>query len=112
VQSLLSEEAGTFFMTPAGASIIQEPQVILESTINIMAGRMNRHAAGDTKRIIQLMKNHYNRVVKIEYSEADEKDEEYAQTIKNFARKFNLDIKTVKGSSKIMCELLEGVEFR
>ncbi|MHC1610360.1 MAG: DUF1638 domain-containing protein [Candidatus Methanospirareceae archaeon] len=111
VQSLLTEEVGTFFMTPVGASIIHEPQVILESTTNIMAGRMERHAPGETKRIIQLMKNHYNRVVKIEYSEADEKDEEYAETVKNFARKFNLEIKRVKGSSKIVCELLEGMEF-
>ncbi len=111
VQSLLSEESGTFFMTPAGAAIIKEPQVILESTINIMAGRMNTYAVGDTKRILKLMKNHYNRVVKIEYSEADEKDEEYAQTIKNFARKFNLKIKQVKGSSKIMCEALEKLKF-
>mgnify|MGYP001102589217 CR=1 FL=1 len=111
VQSLLSEEAGTFFMTPAGAAIIKEPQVILESTINIMAGRMNTYAVGDTRRILKLMKNHYNRVVKIEYSEADEKDEEYAQTIKNFARKFNLEIKTVKGSSKVMCEALEKLKF-
>lgn len=110
VKSLLNEEVGTFFMTPAGAAIIKEPQVILESTINIMAGRMNTYAVGDTKRILKLMRNHYNRVVKIEYSEADEKDEEYAQTIKNFARKFNLEIKTVKGSSKIMCEALEKLK--
>lgn len=110
VQSLLNEEIGTFFMTPAGAAIIKEPQVILESSINIMAGRMNRHTAGDTSRILKLMKNHYNRVVKIWYSEADEKDEEYAQTVKNFARKFNLDVKTVKGSSKVMCEALESVK--
>ena len=110
VQSLLNEEIGTFFMTPAGAAIIKEPQVILESSINIMAGRMNRHTAGDTSRILKLMKNHYNRVVKIWYSEADEKDEEYAQTVKNFARKFNLEIKKVKGSSKVMCEALESVK--
>jgi hypothetical protein len=111
VQSLLNEEIGTFFMTPTGAAIIKEPQVILESTINIMAGRMNRHTASDTSRILKLMKNHYNRVVKIWYSEADKKDEEYAQTVKNFARKFNLDVKTVKGSSKIMCEALESVKL-
>ena len=112
VQSLLNEEIGTFFMTPAGASIIQEPQVILESSINIMAGRVNRHTAGDTSRILKLMKNHYNRVVKIWYSETDEKDEEYAQTVKNFARKFNLEIKKVKGSSKVMCEALEELKFK
>ncbi|MHC1599572.1 MAG: DUF1638 domain-containing protein, partial [Candidatus Methanospirareceae archaeon] len=110
VQSLLNEEIGTFFMTPTGAAIIKEPQVILESTINIMAGRMNRHTASDTSRILKLMKNHYNRVVKIWYSEADKKNEEYAQTVKQFARKFNLDVKTVKGSSKIMCEALESVK--
>jgi len=110
VQSLLTEEIGTFFMTPAGAALIKEPQVILESTINIMAGRMTRHAAADTSRILKLMKSHYNRVVKIEYSEADEKDEEYKRTVKNFARKFNLDIKKVKGSSKIMCEALDEVK--
>ena len=107
VQSLLNEEVGTFFMTPAGAAIIQEPQVILESTINIMAGRMNTYAVGDTKRILKLMKNHYNRVVKIWYSEADDKNEEYAQTVKNFAKKFNLEIKPVKGSSEIMCDTVE-----
>ncbi len=111
VQSLLSEEVGTFFMTPAGAAIIKEPQVILESSTNIMAGRMNTYAVGDTKRIIQLMRNHYNRVVKVWYSEADKKDEEYAETIKNFAKKFNLEIKTVKGSSKILCEALEKLKI-
>jgi hypothetical protein len=107
VQSLRNEEVGTFFMTPVGAALIKEPQVILESSINITAGRMNRFAAIDTPRIIKLMKNHYHRVVKILYSEEDEKDKEYAQTVKNFARKFNLDIKTVKGSSKIMCDTVK-----
>jgi len=74
VQALLDEEVGTFFMTPAGAALIKEPQVILESSIKIMAGRMNRHAAADTPHIIKIMKNHYNRVVKIWYSKADMKD--------------------------------------
>ncbi len=106
VQSLLCEEIGTFFMTPAGASIIKEPQVILESTINIMAGRMNRSAAVDTPRIIKLMKNHYRRVVKICYSEADEDDREYSETVDNFAKEFNLDIKPLKGSAKIMLDAL------
>lgn len=112
VQTLLNEEIGTFFMTPAGAALIKEPQVILESSINIMAGRMNRHAAADTPHIIKILKNHYNRVVKIGYSEADMKDREYAQTVKNFARKFNLEIKPIKGSAKIMCETLDTVKFR
>jgi hypothetical protein len=107
VQSLREEEVGTFFMTPVGAELIKEPQVILESSINITAGRMNRFAAMDTPRIIKLMKNHYNRVVKILYSEADEKDKEYAETVENFARKFNLEIKLVKGSSKIMCDTVK-----
>ena len=107
VQSLREEEVGTFFMTPVGAALIKEPQVILESSINITAGRMNRFAAMDTPRIIKLMKNHYNRVVKVWYSEADEKDEEYAETVENFARKFNLEIKRVKGSSKIMCDTVK-----
>ncbi len=106
VQSLLCEEIGTFFMTPAGASIIKEPQVILESTINIMAGRMNRSAAADIPRIIKLMKNHYRRVVKICYSEADEDDREYSETVENFAKEFNLKIKSLKGSAKIMLEAL------
>jgi len=111
VQSLLNEEVGTFFMTPVGAALIKEPQVILESSINIMAGRMNRHAAADTPRIIQLMKDHYYRAVKIWYSEADKKDEEYKRTVENFARTFNLEIKLVKGSAKIMCETLDAVKF-
>jgi hypothetical protein len=110
VQALLNEEVGTFFMTPVGAALIKEPQVILESSINIMAGGMNRHAAADTPQIIKILKNHYNRVVKIWYSKADIKDGEYAQTVKNFARKFNLEIKLVKGSSKIMCETLNAVK--
>ena len=107
VQSLREEEVGTFFMTPVGAALIKEPQVILESSINITAGRMNRFAAMDTPRIIKLMKNHYNRVVKVWYSEADKKDEEYAETVENLARKFNLEIKLVKGSSKIMCDTVK-----
>ena len=107
VRELLCEEIGTFFMTPAGASIIKEPQVILESTINIMAGRMNRSAAVDTPRIIKLMKNHYRRVVKIGYSEADEDDREYSETVENFAKEFNLEIKSLKGSSKIMLDAFE-----
>jgi hypothetical protein len=107
VVELLAEEAGTFFMTPAGASIIQEPQVVLESTITIMAGRMKQHAAGDTQRVIKLMKNHYHRVVKIWFTEADLKDEDYAHTVENFARKFNLAIKPLQGSSQAMYELAE-----
>ena len=107
VRELLREEIGTFFMTPAGASVIKEPQVILESTINIMAGRMNRSAAVDTPRIIKLMKNHYRRVVKICYSEADKGDEEYSKTIENFAKEFGLEIKIERGSSKIVLEALE-----
>jgi hypothetical protein len=112
VQSLLEEEVGTFFMTPVGAALIKEPQVILESAINVMAGRMNRHAAADTPRIIKLMKNHYYRVVKIWYSETDEQDEEYRRTVRNFAQTFNLEIKLVKGSAKIMCETLDAVKLR
>ena len=111
VQELLREEPGTFFMTPAGASIIKEPQVILESSINIMAGRMNRSAAVDTPRIIKLMKNHYQRVVKICYSEADGKDKEYSKTVENFAKAFGLEIQIEHGSSKIMLEALEKTKF-
>ena len=111
VQELLREEPGTFFMTPAGASIIQEPQVILESSINIMAGQMTRSAAADTPRIIKLMKNHYRRVVKICHSEADERDEKYAETVENFARAFRLEIQIEHGSSEIMLEVLEKLNF-
>ena len=111
VQELLREEPGTFFMTPAGASIIQEPQVILESSINIMAGQMTRSAAADTPRIIKLMKNHYRKVVKICHSEADERDEKYAETVKNFARAFRLEIQIEHGSSEIMLEALEKAKF-
>lgn len=107
VRELLREEKGTFFMTPAGASIIKEPQVILESSINIIAGRMNRSAAVDTSRIIKLMRNHYRRVVKICYSESDEKDEEYSKIVADFAKEFGLEIKIERGSSKIMLETLE-----
>ncbi len=111
VQELLREEPGTFFMTPAGASIIKEPQVILESSIGIMAGRMNRSAAADTPRIIKLMRNHYRKVVKICYSEADEGDREYSKTVENFAKEFSLEIRIEHGSSKIMIEALEKTEF-
>jgi hypothetical protein len=110
VQSLLEEEVGTFFMTPAGASLVHEPQVILESTSNIFkARRRNRYAAVDTPRIVKLMKNHYFRVVKIWYSKADLTDEDYALTVKKFARRFNLEIVTVRGSTEIMCETLRTV---
>jgi len=107
VQSLLQAEGGTFFMTPAGASIIKEPQVILESTIGIIAGKMNRSAAIDTPKIIKLMKNHYRRVVKVCYSEADEKDKEYSKTVENFAKVFGLEIKTERGSSKLILDALQ-----
>jgi len=107
VQSLLHAEGGTFFMTPAGASIIKEPQVILESTIGIIAGKMNRSAAIDTPKIIKLMKNHYRRVVKVCYSEADEKDKEYSKTVENFAKVFGLEIKTERGSSKLILDALQ-----
>ncbi len=111
VHELLREEPGTFFMTPAGASIIKEPQVILESSINIIAGPMNRSAAADTPRIIKLMRSHYQRVVKICHSEADEGDREYSKTVENFARAFGLEILIEHGSSKIMLEALEKAKF-
>jgi hypothetical protein len=107
VQELMQEEVGTFFMTPVGASIIKEPQVILESTIGIMAGNVNRSAIRDTPRIIQLMKNHYQRVVKICYSEADEQDDEYSETIEQFAKNFGLEIKVEKRSLRVMTNILE-----
>jgi hypothetical protein len=107
VQELMQEEVGTFFMTPVGASIIKEPQVILESTIGIMAGNVNRSAIRDTPRIIQLMKNHYQRVVKICYSEADEQDDEYSETIEQFAKNFGLEIKVEKRSLRVMNNILE-----
>lgn len=108
VHELLADEVGTFFMTPVGASLIKEPQVILESTINIMAGKMKPYAAGDTKRVLQLMKNHYHRVVKIVNSEADEWDKEYAETVERFASKFNLEIKQEQGSENILSDLLDA----
>jgi signal recognition particle subunit SEC65 len=95
VQELLREEPGTFFMT----------------SINIMAGRMDRSAAVDTRRIIKLMKNHYQRVVKICYSVADGKDKEYSKTVENFAKAFGLEIQIEHGSSKIMLEALEKTKF-
>ncbi len=106
-QSLLQAEGGTFFMTPAGASIIKEPPVILESTIGIIAGKLNRSVAIDTPKIIKLMKNHYRRVVKVCYSEADEEDKEYSKTVENFAKVFGLEIKTERGSSKLTLGALQ-----
>ena len=116
VQELLSEEAGTFFMTPAGASIIKEPQVILKSSINIMAGGWGYNyrcrsatataAAIDTSNIIKLLKNHYKRVIKVCYSEADERDEEFERVVRNFAAKFGLMIESVRGSSRAMTDAL------
>lgn len=107
VASLQKEERGTFFMTPMGALLIKEPQVILESYNSITAGRTSRFAATDAPRIIKILKNHYNRVVKIWHSTADLKDEDYTQTVKKFARKFNLEIKQVRGSAEIMRETVE-----
>ena len=105
VQSLRHEEAGTFFMTPVGAALAGEPQVILESSGSATTGLTNQHdTIGDTQRILQLMKDHYFRVVKIWYTAADLTDKEYALTVKRFARKFNLDIRRIKGSSKIMLD--------
>jgi len=112
VRELQKEEIGTFFMTAAGASIIKEPQVILESGINIIAGRMNKSAAEDTTRIIKLMKNHYQRVVKICHSEADDKDREYSKTVEKFAKEFGLEIKIERGSSNIMLETLKKVSLK
>ncbi|MBN1455619.1 MAG: DUF1638 domain-containing protein [Methanomicrobia archaeon] len=108
VQELMAEEVGTFFMTPVGAALIKEPQVILKSTINIMAGKMKPYAVGDTKRVLQLMKNHYHRVVKIVNSEADERDKAYAETVKRFASKFNLEIKQEQGSENVLGDLLDA----
>lgn len=108
VESLRYEEAGTFFMTPVGAALVGEPQVILESSGSATVGLTSRNnVAGDTKRILQLMKDHYFRVAKIWYTTADLQDREYVLTVKRFARKFNLDIMLVKGSSKIMLDTLE-----
>jgi len=114
VQELLSEEAGTFFMTPAGASIIKEPQVILESSINIMAGgwgcnyQCRRATAADTSNIIKLLKNHYKRVIKVCYSESDERDEEFDSVVRDFAAKFGLTIESVRGSSRAMIDALSS----
>ena len=114
VQELLSEETGTFFMTPAGASIIKEPQVILESSINIMAGgwgcnyRCRRATAADTSNIIKLLKNHYKRVIKVCYSESDERDEEFDSVVRDFAAKFGLMIESAKGSSRTMIDALSS----
>ena len=118
VRELLSEEAGTFFMTPAGASIIKEPQVILESSINIMAGGWGCNyrcrnatataAAIDTSNIIKLLKNHYKRVIKVCYSETDERDEEFERVVRNFAAKFGLTIESVRGSSRAMTDALSS----
>ncbi|MGC9445095.1 MAG: DUF1638 domain-containing protein [Candidatus Methanospirareceae archaeon] len=108
VQSLRDEEAGTFFMTPVGAALAGEPQVILESSGSPTAGRTSRHdTAEDTKRVLQLMKDHYSRVVKVWDIRVDLQDREYALTVKRFARKFNLDIILVKGSSKLMLDTIE-----
>jgi len=107
VQTLLREEIGTFFMTPAGAALIKEPQMILESSVGIMAGNSKGSAASDTRRIMKIMENHYQRVVKICYSEADEDDIEYRKTVDKFASKFGLEIKNVRGSSKLVLEALE-----
>ena len=116
VQELLSEEAGTFFMTPAGASIIKEPQVILESSINIMAGGWGCNyrcgnataTAADTSNIIKLLKNHYKRVIKVCYSESDERDEEFDSVVRDFAAKFGLMIESVRGSSRAMIDALSS----
>ncbi|MGC9443530.1 MAG: DUF1638 domain-containing protein [Candidatus Methanospirareceae archaeon] len=113
VRELMADEVGTFFMTPVGASLIKEPQVILESTINIMAGKkMKPYAVGDTRRVLQLMKNHYHRVVKIVNSEADERDNEYAETVERFATKFNLEIKQEQGFETVLSDLLDAEKER
>ncbi len=108
VQALLRAEAGTFFMNPAGAYIIDEPQVILE-TIDITAGGgMNRSTAADTHAIIKLLKSHYKRVMKICYTEADERDEYFERVVKDFASRFHLEIEPIRGSSRMMIEALRA----
>ncbi len=109
VQELLREETGTFFMTPAGAYIIGEPQVILD-TIDIAAGGGMKRSTIDTPGIIKLLKNHYKRVIKICYTEADERDEYFDRVVKNFASKFGLKIETIRGSSRLMIDTLRGLK--
>ncbi len=112
VQALLREERGTFFMTPAGASIIEEPQVILERGIEIMSGGggggfgVNRNRKGDTSAVLKLLKNHYKRVIKVCYSDADESDEEFNRVVRNFASEFGLVIESVRGSSRAVLDAL------
>lgn len=103
VQSLLHAEGGTYFLTPAGASAIKDTQLIPESD-----GILGEGKGIDVSRIIKLFKSRYKRVIKICYSEADEKkDCEFSKIVENFANKFGLEIKTESGSSKLVLDALQ-----
>jgi ABC-type uncharacterized transport system substrate-binding protein len=59
-----------------------------------------------TEEIIKIL-NHYKRVIKIYYSEEDKNGREFSKIVENFAKKFNLKIECVKGSSKVMLDALQ-----
>ncbi|KAF5432090.1 hypothetical protein C5S36_09260, partial [Candidatus Methanophagaceae archaeon] len=46
----------------------------------------------DVSKIIKLFKSRYKRVIKVCYSDADEKDPEYSKIVADFAKKFGLEI--------------------
>jgi hypothetical protein len=102
VQSLLHAEGGTYFLTPAGASAIKDTQLIPESD-----GILGEGKGIDVSKIIKLFKSRYKRVIKVCYSDADEKDPEYSKIVADFAKKFGLEIKTERGSSKLVLDALQ-----
>ncbi|MCW7074465.1 MAG: DUF1638 domain-containing protein [Candidatus Methanospirare jalkutatii] len=99
VRSILAEEKGTFFMTPAGAYIAGEPHVIL--------GNTSIFATEDTANIIKILQKHYKQVVKIFYSEEDLADKRYSAIVERFARRFRLRVRSERGSADALKDAFE-----
>ena len=99
VRSILAEEKGTFFMTPAGAYIAGEPHVIL--------GNTSIFATEDTANIVKILQKHYKQVVKIFYSDEDLADKRYSAIVERFARRFRLRVRSERGSADALKDAFE-----
>ncbi|UYZ40737.1 MAG: DUF1638 domain-containing protein [Candidatus Methanospirare jalkutatii] len=99
VRSILAEEKGTFFMTPAGAYIAGEPHVVISEDGFL--------TAEDTANIIKILQKHYKQVVKIFYSEEDLADKRYSAIVERFARRFRLRVRSERGSADALKDAFE-----
>ena len=99
VRSILAEEKGTFFMTPAGAYIAGEPHVVISED-----GFLTTE---DTANIIKILQKHYKQVVKVFYSEEDLADKRYSAIVERFARRFRLRVRSERGSADALKNAFE-----